>query len=222
MRIENSSPAKMKKYYLLILLFGLGLVWSGIHPYRYWHWIGEVAPAIVGLIILVLTFKRFKFTIFTYSVILVSCYLLFIGAHYTFSKVPFFTLIKDYFGHSRNNFDKLGHFIQGILPVIISRELFIRQKYITGNKLISFVSFCICMATTSVYELIEYIVFVFFGKDAAAFLGTQGDFWDSQTDMLAAALGGLFTLIFLREIHNRLIEKEFPGTFEPVKFSVKT
>jgi len=222
LRIENSSPAKMKKYYLLILLFGLGLVWSGIHPYRYWHWIGEVAPAIVGLIILVLTFKRFKFTIFTYSVILISCYLLFIGAHYTFSKVPFFTLIKDYFGHSRNNFDKLGHFIQGILPVIISRELFIRQKYITGNKLISFVSFCICMATTSVYELIEYIVFVFFGKDAAAFLGTQGDFWDSQTDMLAAALGGLFTLIFLREIHNRLIEKEFPGTFEPVKFSVKT
>lgn len=204
----------MKKYYFLLFLFGAGLVWSGIHPYKYWHWIGEVTPAIVGLIILVFTFSKFRFTVFTYSIVLISCYLLFIGAHYTFSKVPFFEWIKDYFGHSRNNFDKLGHFIQGIIPVIISREIFIRRKYIKGFKLISFISFCICMATTSVYELIEYIAFMVFGKNASAFVGSQGDFWDSQTDMLAAALGGLFTLFFLRKIHNRIIEKEFPGTFE--------
>jgi putative membrane protein len=209
----------MKKYYFLLLLFGLGLIWSGIHPYRYWHWIGEIAPAIVGLVLLILTFRKFRFTIFTYSIILISCYLLFIGAHYTFSKVPFFTVIKDYFGHTRNNFDKLGHFIQGIVPVLISREIFIRRRYITGYKLISFISFCICMATTSVYELIEYIVFLWAGKNPEAFLGMQGDIWDSQTDMLAAALGGLFTLIFLRKIHNLIIEKEFPGTFKPVTHS---
>ncbi len=207
----------MKKYYILLLLFGLGLVWSGINPYRFWHWIGEVAPPIVGLVLLILTFKKFRFTVFTYSVILISCYLMFIGAHYTFSKVPFFADIKDYFGHTRNNFDKLGHFIQGIVPVLISREVFFRKKYITGYKLISFVSFCICMATTSVYELIEYIVFLWAGKNPEAFLGMQGDIWDSQTDMLAAALGGLFTLIFLRKIHNLIIEKEFPGTFGPEK-----
>jgi putative membrane protein len=218
LHILNSEPFKMKKYYFLLFLFGLGLVWSGIHPYRYWHWIGEVAPAIVGLVLLILTFRKFRFTIFTYSIILISCYLLFIGAHYTFSKVPLFTVIKDYFGHSRNNFDKLGHFIQGIVPVLISREVFIRRRYITGYKLISFISFCICMATTSVYELIEYIVFLWAGKNPEAFLGMQGDIWDSQTDMLAAALGGLFTLIFLRKIHNLIIEKEFPGTFSSVKF----
>lgn len=205
----------MKKYYFLILLFGLGLVWSGINPYRYWHWAGEVAAPVVGMILLIYTFRKFRFTIFTYSFILISCYLMFIGAHYTFSKVPFFNDIKDYLGHSRNNFDKLGHFIQGIVPVLISRELFIRRKYITGYKLISFVSFCICMATTSVYELIEYIVFLWAGKNPEAFLGMQGDIWDSQTDMLAAALGGLFTLIFLRKIHNLIMEKEFPGTFSP-------
>lgn len=207
----------MKKYYFLLLLFVAGLVWSGIQPYRYWHWIGEVAAPIVGLILLTLTFKKFRFTIFTYSFILISCYLMFIGAHYTFSKVPLFNEIKDFFGHSRNNFDKFGHFIQGIVPVLISREVFIRRKYITGYKLINFVSFCICMATTSVYELIEYIVFLWAGKNPEAFLGMQGDIWDSQTDMLAAALGGLFTLIFLRRIHNRIIEKEFPESFDPVK-----
>jgi putative membrane protein len=207
----------MKKYYFLLLLFIVGQVWSGIQPYRYWHWIGEVAAPIVGLILLTLTFKKFRFTIFTYSFILISCYLMFIGAHYTFSKVPLFNEIKDFFGHSRNNFDKFGHFIQGIVPVLISREVFIRRKYITGYKLINFVSFCICMATTSVYELIEYIVFLWAGKNPEAFLGMQGDIWDSQTDMLAAALGGLFTLIFLRRIHNRIIEKEFPGSFNPVK-----
>ncbi len=207
----------MKKYYFLLLLFVVGLVWSGIEPYRYWHWIGEIAAPVVGLILLVVTFKKFRFTIFTYSFILISCYLMFIGAHYTFSKVPLFNEIKDFFGHSRNNFDKFGHFIQGIVPVLISREVFIRRKYITGYKLINFVSFCICMATTSVYELIEYIVFLWAGKNPEAFLGMQGDIWDSQTDMLAAALGGLFTLIFLRRIHNRIIEKEFPGSFNPLK-----
>ncbi len=207
----------MKKYYFLLLLFVVGLVWSGIEPYRYWHWIGEIAAPVVGLILLVVTFKKFRFTIFTYSFILISCYLMFIGAHYTFSKVPLFNEIKDIYGHSRNNFDKFGHFIQGIVPVLISREVFIRRKYITGYKLINFVSFCICMATTSVYELIEYIVFLWAGKNPEAFLGMQGDIWDSQTDMLAAALGGLFTLIFLRRIHNRIIEKEFPGSFNPLK-----
>jgi putative membrane protein len=204
----------MKKYYILLFLFAFGLIWSGIHPYKYWHWIGEVSATVVGLMILLFTFSKFRFTIFTYSLILFSCYLMFIGAHYTFSQVPVFNWIKDYFGHSRNNFDKFGHFIQGILPVIISRELFIRKKYVKGYKLISFISFCICMATTSVYELIEYIAFVIFGKNASAFVGAQGYFWDSQTDMLAAAIGGLLTLLFLRKIHNRIIEKEFPGTFE--------
>jgi len=204
----------MKKYYILLFLFALGLIWSGINPRNYWHWIGEVSPALVGLTILLFTFSKFRFTVFTYAIILLSCYLMFIGAHYTFSMVPLFDWIRDTYGHSRNNFDKFDHFIQGIVPVIMSREILIRRKYIEGYKLISFISFCICMATTSVYELIEYIAFIIFGKNASAFLGTQGDFWDSQTDMLAAAIGGLITLLFLRKIHNRIIEKEFPGTFE--------
>jgi putative membrane protein len=202
----------MKKYYFLLLLFFLCLIWSGINPRNYGHWIGEIAAPVVGLIILIATFKRFQYTIITYSVILISCYFMFIGAHYTFSRVPLFDLIRNFLGQDRNNYDKFGHFFQGIIPVLMTRELFIRKKIVTGYKWISFISFCICMATTSVYELIEYIVCSIAGGNPATFLGTQGDIWDSQSDMLAAALGGLFMLFFLRKVHDRIIEKEFPET----------
>jgi len=203
----------MKKYYFLLLLFFLGLVWSGINPRNYGHWVGEIAAPIAGLIILIATFKKFRYTIITYSVILISCYLMFIGAHYTFSRVPLFDWIREYLGQDRNNFDKFGHFFQGIIPVLITRELFLRRKIVTGYRWISFISFCICMATAAVYELIEYIVCSVAGGSPATFLGTQGDIWDSQSDMLVAALGGLFILLFLRKAHDRIIEKEFPGTF---------
>jgi len=210
----------MKKYYFLMLIFFLGLIWSGINPRNYGHWIGEAAAPIVGLIILISTFNKFRYTVFTYSFILLSCWLMFIGAHYTFSRVPLFDWIRDYFGQDRNNFDKLGHFVQGIIPVLLSRELFLRRKIVSGYKLISFLSFCIVMATTSVYELIEYLVCIIANGNPKTFLGTQGDIWDTESDMLSAALGGLFLLFFLRKIHDRIIEKEFPGTFENFRKSV--
>jgi putative membrane protein len=203
----------MKKYYILLLLFFSGLVLSSINPRNYWHWVGEVAAPVIGAIILILTFKRFRYTTITYSVILLSCYFMFIGAHYTFARVPVFEWIKELTGGTRNNFDRFGHVFQGIIPVLMCRELFIRKKLVKGYSLISFISFCICMATTSVYELIEFIVCRIAGGNPSTFLGTQGDFWDSHIDMLAAALGGLFVLIFLRKLHDRIIGKEFPGAF---------
>jgi putative membrane protein len=204
----------MKKYYFLLSIFFLGLIWSGINPRNYGHWIGEAAAPIVGLIILISTFKKFRYTLLTYSFILLSCWLMFIGAHYTFSRVPLFDWIRDYFGQDRNNFDKLGHFFQGIIPILITRELFIRRLIIRDYKWISFISFCICMATTSVYELIEFIACQLAGKSPNTFLGTQGYVWDSQSDMFYAAIGGLIMLLFFRKSHDRIIEKEFPGSFE--------
>jgi putative membrane protein len=204
----------MRKYYFLLVFFFLGLIISGIHPRNYGHWIGESAAPVIGVIILTATFRKFKFTIVTYSVVLFSCYLMFIGAHYTFSRVPLFDWIRDYFGQDRNNFDKLGHFVQGIIPVLISRELFIRRKIVIGYKWISFLAFCIVMATTSVYELLEYLACTLADRNPVTFLGTQGDIWDSQSDMMAASLGGLFLLFFFRKAHDRIIEKEFPGTFK--------
>jgi putative membrane protein len=151
---------------------------------------------------------------FTYWVILFSCILMFIGAHYTFSRVPLFDWIKELLGNNRNNFDKFGHLFQGILPVLVARELLIRKKIIKNEFWISAFSFCFCMMITSGYEIIEFLACWLAGGNPETFLGTRGYVWDSQTDMLAAGLGGLFILFFLRKTHNRIIEKEFPGTFQ--------
>jgi len=204
----------MKKNILLLSLFFIGFVCSGIKPYNFGIWVGEIFFTVIGIIIFTTTFNKFRFTVFTYSVILVACYLIFIGAHYSFAREPLFNWIKDYFGQDRNNFDKLGHFFQGVVPVLISRELFIRKNLVRDYKWISFISFCICLATTSFYEIVEFIACAFAGVNPDSFLGMQGYFWDSQSDMLFAALGGLTTLFFLRKIHDKQIEQSFPGTFE--------
>ena len=120
----------------------------------------------------------------------------------------------DFFGQSRNNYDKVGHFIQGVIPVLVAREIFIRKNILKGYKWVSFISFCICLSTTVTYELVEFIACKLAGKTPDTFLGAQGDIWDSQWDMLFATIGGLVTIFFFRKIHDRIIEKEFPGTFE--------
>lgn len=203
----------MKKYVLLISLFSFGFICSGIMPHNYIIWAGEIIPTLIGLIILITTFKKFRYTTFTYSVILIACYFMFIGAHYSYARVPLFDWIGDYIGQERNNFDKLGHFFQGVVPVLISRELFIRKIIIRNSRWVSFISFCICLATTSFYEIAEYFACAAVGANPNSFLGMQGNIWDSQTDMLFAALGGLFTLFFLSNLHDRMMERSFPGTF---------
>jgi putative membrane protein len=136
-----------------------------------------------------------------------------IGAHYSFARVPLFDTIRDYFGQSRNNYDKIGHFVQGIIPVLVTREFFIRKRIVSSQKWLSFISFGISMAITSGYEIIEYLVCWMAGVNMNSFMGSQGDIWDSQKDMFAAVIGGLFTIAFLRKTHDKIIEKEFKGTF---------
>jgi len=204
----------MKKYYFLLLLCLLALIWSGISPYKYLLWLGEAAYPIVGSIILIATFKKFRFTYFTYIAILVSFYLMLIGAHYSFARVPLFDTIRDYFGQSRNNYDKIGHFVQGIIPVLVTREIFIRKRIVRGQKWLSLISFGISMAVTSGYEIIEYLVCWMVGVNMNSFMGSQGDIWDSQKDMFAAVIGGLITITFLCKTHDRIIEKEFNGSLK--------
>ena len=204
----------MKKHILLLLLFVAGLVLSAIHPRRFDHWVGEVIPAVVGMLVLVYTRNRFRFTVFTYTFILFACYLLFIGGHFTFSREPFFNWLKEICGMQRNNFDKFGHFIQGIVPVLITRELLIRRKLLKGKAWISLFSFCVTMAVSSIYEIIEFIACSIAGKNPDTFLGTQGYIWDSQTDMAFAALGGLFAVYFLKNFHDRAMKREFSGEFQ--------
>jgi putative membrane protein len=192
----------MKPTKIYLLLFCIGLLLSGIHPKEYFTWLLEVSPAIVGLIVLILTFKTFQFTNFTYLFILIHCYILFLGGHYTYAEVPLFDWIKDTFNHSRNNYDKLGHFAQGFVPAIITRELFIRKNVVSNKNYFNFIIIAICLAISAAYEWIEWWVSIGTGEGGDAFLGTQGYVWDTQSDMLLATIGASCMLLFLSKKHD--------------------
>jgi putative membrane protein len=196
-----------KKYWIIIILFLMGLILSGIHPHDYFTWILEVLPAIIGFVILLVTFKKFQFSDLTYALILVHCTILFIGGHYTYAEVPLFDWIKEIFHQSRNNYDKVGHFVQGFVPAIIVRELFIRRKIVRQGFWLSFLTICVCVSISAVYELLEWCVALFSGQSADAFLGTQGYVWDTQSDMFYALIGAVCMIVLVSRFHDRQIEK---------------
>lgn len=192
---------------MLITLFFIGLIWSGIQPFDYFTWGLEVLPAVLGLIILLLTFKKFQFTFLTYCFILIHSYILFIGGHYTYAEVPLFNWIEEAFDLSRNNYDKVGHFAQGFIPAMIIRELFVRKKIVNSKKWLNFIVVCICLSFSAAYELIEWWVALFSGENADAFLGTQGYVWDTQSDMLYATIGAITMLVLLAKTQDKNISK---------------
>lgn len=197
----------MRKYWILLILFFLGLTLSGINPHDYFTWILEVFPGIIGLLILIFTFNKFRFSNLAYVLILVHCYILFIGGHYTYAEVPLFDWIKEVFNQSRNNYDKLGHFAQGFVPAVIVRELFIRQNIVKRGAWLSFLTICVCLSISSLYELFEWLIAITSGQSAESFLGTQGYVWDTQSDMLFALIGAICMISFLARYHDKQINK---------------
>jgi putative membrane protein len=195
----------MRKYYTLIILFFAGLIWSGIRPHDYFTWIMEVFPAILGFLVLILTFRKFRFSTLTYSLILMHCYILFIGGHYTYAEVPLFNWIRDVLHQSRNNYDKIGHFTQGFVPAFIVRELFIRLQIVQKKYWLSFLTVCVCMTISVLYEFLEWFVAVASGQSADAFLGTQGYVWDTQSDMLFATIGAVVMVLLFSGLQDKRI-----------------
>jgi putative membrane protein len=189
------------------LLFLAVFVWSAINPKDYPTWILEVAPAVIGFIILAVTRKFFPLTTLCYSLILLFCWILFVGGHYTYAEVPLFDTIKEVFNQSRNNFDKLGHFAQGFVPAIVCREIIIRLKIINGKFFTHFFTVCFCLALSAFYELLEWWTALLSEDAAEAFLGTQGYVWDTQSDMAWALLGAISALILLSNSHNKQIRQ---------------
>ncbi|WP_439697813.1 DUF2238 domain-containing protein [Mucilaginibacter sp. AW1-7] len=201
----------MKKYYLLVFLFFAGLIGSGIYPHDYFTWILEVFPAILGFIALVLTFNKFRFSYFTYIMILAHCYVLFIGGHYTYALVPLFDWVKEFFHQARNNYDKVGHFTQGFVPALITRELFIRKNIIQKRCWLAVLTVCVCTTISVLYEFLEWFVSVASGSSGDSFLGTQGDIWDTQSDMLFAMIGATCMVIFFAKLQDRQIRDLGPA-----------
>ena len=197
----------MKYIYFLLSIFFISLLASVINPKEGFTCFLEVIPAIIGFLILAFTFKKFRFTNFTYTLILIHCIILFVGGHYTYAEVPFFDYIKEIFHQSRNNYDKVGHFAQGLVPAMIIRELFIRKKVIANQSFFNFIIVSICLAISAAYEFIEWFVSIATGDGGDAFLGTQGYVWDTQSDMLFATIGAIVGLILFSKIQDNQIQK---------------
>lgn len=191
---------------MLVVFFGT-FICSIINPKEGFTCFLEIIPAIIGVLILALTFKKFRFTDFTYFLILIHCIILFVGGHYTYAEVPLFDYFKEVFNQSRNNYDKVGHFAQGFVPAMIIRELFIRKKVISNKSFFNFIIVSICLAISAAYEWIEWGVSLATGDGGDAFLGTQGDVWDTQSDMLFATIGAIVGLIIFSKIQDKQILK---------------
>lgn len=197
----------MKFIYTLLLIICALLIWSVINPKEYFTWFLEVLPAILGILVLILTFKKFRFTNLLYLLIFFHCVILIIGGHYTYAEVPFFDWVREVFNQSRNNYDKLGHFVQGFVPAMIARELLIRKEVVMKKNWLPFIIVCIALAISAAYELIEWAVSIATGEGGDSFLGTQGYIWDTQSDMLYATIGAIVALLTLSKIHNKQISE---------------
>ncbi len=181
------------------------LVWSGTAPRDRFTWWLEVAPALLAVPVLALTFRRFPLTHLAYTLILLHAIILMVGGHYTYAEVPLFDRLSEWMGWSRNNYDKLGHFAQGFVPALLAREVFIRLEVVRGPTWRNGLVVALCLAISALYELVEWLVAVLSGMDAEAFLGTQGYAWDTQSDMAVALVGAILSLLLLSRAHDRQI-----------------
>ncbi|MEE8169907.1 MAG: DUF2238 domain-containing protein [Phycisphaerae bacterium] len=187
------------------LLAGGGgvLIWSGIQPHDRFTWLLEVAPAVIGAVILVSTFRRFRFSELAYVLMWLHAVVLMIGGHYTYAEVPFFNWLQDVFDLSRNHYDRLGHLMQGFAPAIVAREILLRTSPLRPGKWLFVLVTCVCLSISAAYELLEWGVARATGSAADAFLGTQGDMWDTQADMALALIGAIGAQVLLGGWHDR-------------------
>ncbi|WP_413309654.1 DUF2238 domain-containing protein [Bacillus sp. 1P10SD] len=192
---------------VFLLLFSTVLIWSAIHPFDRFTWWLEVIPALIGVLILLFTYRFFTFSTLVYFLVLIHSSILFIGGHYTYAEMPLFNWFKDIWGLDRNYYDRLGHFAQGFIPAIIIRELLIRTSPLKNSKWLPVTVVSMCLAISAVYELVEFFVAILTGEAAEAFLGTQGDVWDTQWDMLLAFIGAIISYLTLSKTHSQQLMK---------------
>jgi len=170
-------------------------------------WLMEVAPILIVAPILVLTARRFPLTPLVYRLLFVHALILMVGGHYTYAKVPLGFWAQDAFGLARNHYDRLGHLAQGFVPAMLTREVLLCRSPLERGKWLGFLVVCVCLALSATYELIEWLAAVLGGSAADAFLGTQGDVWDTQWDMFMALIGAISALLLLSRAHDRQLAK---------------
>lgn len=204
---SNSMSGNHKIVAFLLVSFLFVFIWSAIHPHDYFTWFLEVLPAIVGISVLLAIYRRFRFTTLVYVLIWFHAIILVIGGHYTYAEEPLFNWIRDTFNLSRNHYDRVGHFAQGFVPAIISREILLRKSPLKQGGWLFFIVVCVSLAFSASYEFIEWWVALATKTAATAFLGTQGDVWDTQWDMFFAMCGAIISQLILGRIHDRALER---------------
>ena len=187
-------------------VFFLVLAWSAWKPHDYPTWWLEVIPALAALVILAITRPWFPLTSLAYWLILAHAVVLMVGGHYTYAEVPLGDWLAEWTGGSRNNYDKLGHFMQGFVPAVVAREILVRNRVVLRRGWLSFLVVCICLAISAFYELVEWWVALLSGEGAESFLGTQGYVWDTQSDMFLAMTGAVAALVILSRLHDRQLK----------------
>ncbi len=194
-----------KRRYEVALLLGVLVVlaWSGVEPKDRFTWVMEVFPVLIAVPVLIVTYPRFPLTPLAYALIAVHCCILMVGGKYTYAEVPLGFWMERTFGFVRNHYDRIGHLAQGFVPAIVAREILTRKSPLRGSRWLPFLVLCFCMAFSAFYEFIEWWTALATGSAADAFLGTQGDPWDTQWDMLMAAIGAIVALATLSRVHDQ-------------------
>ncbi|WP_155593341.1 DUF2238 domain-containing protein [Lysinibacillus cavernae] len=192
---------------LLAIVF-IVFIWSVIKPSSYLDWLAEVSPGVVAIIVVVCIYNKFRFTTFSYFIIALLSILTFIGGHYTYSEVPLFNWIKEEFHLQRNHYDRFGHFIKGLVAIVI-REILLRKTPLIKGAWLTGITISIVLAIAALYEIIEWLSTKISkgGKGAKDFLGMQGDRWDAQWDMFLALLGTVLTLLFFTKLHDKFLKR---------------
>jgi putative membrane protein len=191
----------------LLAIGSAALVFSGVNAFDRLTWFLEVMPILVGVPILLGTCARFQFTPLVYRLVFIHCLILMVGGHYTYAQVPLGFWVQDLLDLSRNHYDRLGHLAQGFIPAILVREMLIRKTPLVPGKWLFFLVTSVCLAISACYEFIEWWTALLGGESAEAFLGTQGDVWDTQWDMFLALLGAILGQLSLSRIHDRELGK---------------
>ena len=198
-----------KRYHIILLIVVLAFwVWSGIKPQdTRLTWVLETFPFMIALPVMLITYKRFQLTDLTYTLIAIHAMILMLGGHYSYAKVPLGFWMEEWFGWTRNNYDKIGHLMQGFGPAIYTREIIARTSPLKRGKWLGFMSVAVPLAFSAIYEIIEWLASLTNPTDTEAFLGTQGYIWDTQTDMFLCLIGSILALIILTKSHNRYLSK---------------
>lgn len=195
----------------IVVVWTIALAWSGWRPYDRLTWFMEVLPVLIAAPLLLATRAAFAFTRLAYLLIAVHGLILMLGGAYTYARVPVGLQVQDWLSLARNPYDKLGHFAQGFVPAIVARELLIRHFHLQRGRLLVFLVLCIALAVSAAYELVEWGAALVMGQSADEFLGTQGDSWDTQSDMFFALIGAASGLALCSRLHDRQIARLAAG-----------